>query len=198
MKKNSATSATSDVNYIFLSYVLEYLPVGVVGLLIALVFAASMSSTSSELNALASTTLIDIYKRNFRTNKTDAHYLSASKWFTAGWGIYAILVAQLSTNLGSLIEAVNKLGSYFYGTILGIFILAFLFKRIKGSTAFYSALIAEIGVILCAVFTPVSFLWYNVIGAILVVIVAHLIQLSISSSPPSPASNQPQLFPLPL
>lgn len=178
MEKNDPSAATEDVNYIFLSYVLEYMPHGIVGLLIALIFAASMSSTSSELNALASTSVIDIYKRNFRTNKTDAHYLSASKWFTVGWGIYAILVAQLSTNLGSLIEAVNKLGSYFYGTILGIFIIAFLFKRITGSTPFYAAIIAEVGVVLCAVFTPISFLWYNVIGALLVIIIAHLLHFA--------------------
>jgi Na+/proline symporter len=166
-----------DVNYIFLSYVLTYLPHGIIGLLIAVIMAASMSSTSSELNALASTTIIDVYRRNFGKNKTDNHFYNASKVATVIWGIYAIIVACLAINIGSLIEAVNKLGSYFYGTILGIFLVAFFFRKIKGGTAFYAALLAEIAVILSAIYTPVSFLWYNVIGALAVVLIAHILHL---------------------
>jgi solute:Na+ symporter, SSS family len=177
MLKNDPGANVSDVNYIFLSYVLNYLPHGIIGLLIAVIMAASMSSTSSELNALASTTIIDIYRRNFGKNKTDRHFYHASKVATVIWGIYAIIVANLAINLGSLIEAVNKLGSYFYGTILGIFLVAFFFRKIKGGTAFYAALLAEIIVILSALYTPVTFLWYNVIGAVGVVVIAHLLDL---------------------
>lgn len=176
MLKNDPGANVKDVNYIFLSYVLTYLPHGIIGLLIAVIMAASMSSTSSELNALASTTIIDIYKRNYGKNKTDRHFYNASRIATVFWGIYAIVVANLAINLGSLIEAVNKLGSYFYGTILGIFLVAFFFKKIKGGTAFYAALIAEIIVILSALYTPVSFLWFNVIGAVAVILIAHLLQ----------------------
>ena len=174
MLKNDPGANVRDVNYIFLSYVLTYLPHGIIGLLIAVIMAASMSSTSSELNALASTTIIDIYRRNFGKNKTDNHFYRASKVATVIWGIYAIIVACLAINLGSLIEAVNKLGSYFYGTILGIFLVAFFFRKIKGGTAFYAALLAEILVILSAIYTPISFLWYNVIGALAVIIIAHI------------------------
>lgn len=177
MLRNDPGANVRDVNYIFLSYVLNYLPHGIIGLLIAVIMAASMSSTSSELNALASTTIIDIYRRNFGKNKTDRHFYHASKVATVIWGIYAIIVACLAINLGSLIEAVNKLGSYFYGTILGIFLVAFFFRKIKGGTAFYAALLAEIIVILSALYTPVSFLWYNVIGAVAVVLIAHLLHI---------------------
>ena len=127
MKQNDSAAETNDTNYIFLSFVMRFLPAGLIGLLIAVIFSASMSSTSSELNALASTTVVDIYKRMFRPEGSDQHYLKVSKFATVLWGIYAILVAMFANQMGSLIEAVNKLGSLFYGTILGIFVVAFYF-----------------------------------------------------------------------
>jgi Na+/proline symporter len=137
-------------------------------LLIAVIFAASMSSTSSELNALASTTIVDIYKRSLVKKRGPLHYLRASRWATIVWGIFAIGVAEFANRLGSLIEAVNILGSLFYGTILGIFLTGFYLKKVKGDAVFYSALFAEAVVIWCYNFTGIGFLWYNVIGCLLV------------------------------
>ncbi len=175
MEKNDSKANTNDTNYVFLYFVMNYLPAGLIGLLIAVIFAASMSSTSSELNALASTTIIDIYKRSIKTNGSETHYLNASKMATVLWGVYAIMVAMFANKLGSLIEAVNKLGSYFYGTILGIFLVAFFVKSVKGSATFYAALISEAIVIYCALNTSISFLWYNVIGAVMVILFAIII-----------------------
>ena len=129
MKKNDPLAETNDTNYIFLSFVTRYLPAGLIGLLIAVIFSASMSSTASELNALASTTVIDIVKRFSKKEKSEKEYLGTSRWVTVFWGLYAILVAMFANQLGSLIEAVNKLGSLFYGTILGIFVVAFYLKK---------------------------------------------------------------------
>jgi Na+/proline symporter len=136
--------------------------------LIAVIFAASMSSTSSELNALASTSIVDIYKRSLAKDKSETHYLTASKWATVIWGVYAIGVAQFASQLGSLIEAVNVLGSLFYGTILGIFLTGFYIKRVDGLSVFLAAIIAEVVVIWCYNYTDISFLWYNLVGCVLV------------------------------
>ncbi|MCJ7679535.1 MAG: sodium:solute symporter, partial [Candidatus Aminicenantes bacterium] len=135
--------------------------------------SASMSSTAAELNALASVTIIDIYKRIFRKNASDRHYLLASKVATVIWGIYAINFALFANRLGSLIEAVNILGSLFYGTILGIFVVAFLFKRIGGNATFFAALISESVVLCCYIFTDIPYLWYNVIGPVVIIVMAH-------------------------
>jgi SSS family solute:Na+ symporter len=170
IRKHSANENIGDTNYIFLSFVLKYMPVGLLGLIIAAIVAASMSSTSSELNALASTTVVDIYKRMMKTEASDRHYLTASKLLTVGWGIFAIIFAQYANRLGTLVEAVNILGSLFYGTILGIFLVSFYLKFVRGGAAFYAAILAEIGVILCYLFTRISYLWYNVVGCLLVVI----------------------------
>jgi Na+/proline symporter len=164
MQKNNPLMDPQDTNYIFLAFVTKYLPVGLVGLIIAVIFAASMSSTSSELNALASTTIVDIYKRVIKKEGSDRHYLIASKLATVFWGIYAILLAQYASRLGSLIEAVNILGSLFYGTILGIFLVAFYLKSVRGTATFYAAIAAELAVAYCFIFTDISFLWYNAIG----------------------------------
>ncbi len=170
LKKNG--SDTNDSNYVFLTFVTRYLPAGVVGLLIAVVFAASMGSTSSALNSLASTTVVDIYKRTINKTASDKHYLLASKAFTVFWGVYSIVVAQYANRLGNLLEAVNQLGSLFYGAILGIFLVAFYLKSVKGSSTFYAALITEVIVLLCFYFTNIAFLWYNVIGCLLVVVIS--------------------------
>lgn len=170
MKANDPKAETNDTNYIFLRYVIDYLPHGLIGLLIAVIFAASMQSKSAELNALASCTMVDIYKRSFVKNASDAHYLKASKWATALWGVYAIGVAMFANKLGSLIEAVNVLGSLFYGTILGIFLVAFMFKQIKGASAFYAAILAEGLVLYMYFYTDISFLWFNLFGSALVIV----------------------------
>ncbi|HRH65782.1 MAG TPA: sodium:solute symporter [Bacteroidia bacterium] len=175
MKKNDETAETNDTNYVFLSFVMRFLPAGLIGLLIAVIFSASMSSTSSELNALASTTVVDIYKRMFKQEGSDRHYLVVSRITTVLWGIYAILVAMFANQMGSLIEAVNKLGSLFYGTILGIFVVAFYFKRVKGAFVFYAALVAEAVVLYCFWIELTAFLWLNLIGCAAVVFISLIL-----------------------
>ena len=173
IKRNNPNADTNDTNYIFITYIVNYLPIGLIGLLLAAIIAASMSSTSAELNSLASTSLIDIYKRLINKNGSDAHYLKFSKYATVGWGIYAIIFALLASELGSLIEAVNILGSLVYGTILGIFLIAFYTKKISGNSVFISAIIAEAVVLYCFIFTSIPFLWYNVIGCLIVLILSY-------------------------
>jgi solute:Na+ symporter, SSS family len=176
MKTNDPGMDVSDINYIFLTFVTDFLPVGIVGLVIAMVFAASMSSTSSELNALASTFIVDIYKRLIKRAGSERHYLIASKLATVFWGLFAIWFANFVSGLGSLIEAVNILGSLFYGTILGIFLTAFYFKPIRGGATFFAAIIGELVVLSCYFLkVAISFLWYNVIGCVLVIFLAHLL-----------------------
>lgn len=174
IKKSDPSADTNDTNYIFLSFIINFLPIGFVGLLIAAILSASMSSTSAELNALASTTVIDFYKRLIKKDAGDFHYLQVSKIATIFWGIYAILFALFAKELGSLIEAVNILGSLVYGTILGIFLTAFYTKQVTGTSTFLSAILAELIVIYCYLFTEIPFLWYNVIGCLIVVIGAFL------------------------
>ena len=177
IKKVNPDAETNDTNYIFLSFIINSLPVGIIGLLIAAILSASMSSTSAELNALASTSIIDFYKRLFKKNASENHYLKASKMATIFWGFYAILFALFAQHLGSLIEAVNILGSLVYGTILGIFLTAFYLKKISGTPTFIAAIAAECSVLYCYFFTDIPFLWYNVIGCVLVIIVSIFISL---------------------
>ena len=174
IKKANPNTDTNDINYIFLSFVINFLPAGLVGLILASILSASMSSSSAELNALASVTIVDIYKRTFKKKASDRHYLVASKLATVFWGIYAISFALFVNRLGSLIEAVNILGSLFYGTILGIFIIAFCFKNIGGNATFIAALIAELTVLACFFFTEIPYLWYLVIGPVVLIILAHM------------------------
>jgi len=174
IKKANPNADTNDINYVFLSFVINFLPVGLIGLILASILSASMSSSSAELNALASVTVIDIYKRAFKKKASDRHYLIASKLATVFWGIYAVSFALFANRLGSLIEAVNILGSLFYGTILGIFILAFGFKSIGGNATFIAALIAELAVLACFFFTEIPYLWFNVIGCVVLIALAHL------------------------
>ena len=169
IKEANSDADTSDTNYIFITYIVNFLPVGLIGLVLAAILSASMSSTSAELNALASTTVIDFYKRMIKKDGTDEQYLRASKISTVLWGMYAVLFALFASQLGSLVEAVNILGSLVYGTILGIFLVAFYFKRVSGNATFYSAIFAELVVLYCYFFTAIPFLWFNVIGCVLVV-----------------------------
>lgn len=169
IKQANPAADGNDTNYIFLTYVLKFFPAGLLGLLIAVMFAASMSSTSSELNALAGTFIIDVYKRTLNKKASDKHYLHAAKIATFCWGLFAIGVAMFANKLGSLIEAVNQLGSLFYGTILGIFITGFYIKYIKGSAVFYAALATQTIIFLLNMYSNIGFLWYNLIGCALVV-----------------------------
>lgn len=182
IKKSDPAADTNDTNYIFLSFIINFLPIGIVGLLLAAILSASMSSTSAELNALASTTVIDFYKRLIKKDGEDHHYLKVSKIATVFWGIYAILFAILAKELGSLIEAVNILGSLVYGTILGIFLTAFYLKKVQGTPTFLAAILAELIVLYCYFFTEIPFLWYNLIGCLVVVIGALLLNMVIMSS----------------
>ncbi|MFB3057615.1 MAG: sodium:solute symporter [Ignavibacteriaceae bacterium] len=175
IKETNPDADTNDTNFIFITYITTFLPIGLIGLVLAAILSASMSSTSAELNALASTTVIDIYKRMIKKDAADSHYLKVSKLSTILWGIYAIVFALFASQLGSLVEAVNILGSLVYGTILGIFLVAFYFKKIGGNASFYAALVAELVVLYCYLFTDIPFLWYNVIGCLLVIILALIL-----------------------
>jgi Na+/proline symporter len=165
----------SDTNYVFLSFVVRYLPAGLVGLVLAAIFAASMSSTSAELNALASTTVVDVYQRFLRPGASPGHLLAVSRAATVLWGGFAILFASYASRLGSLIEAVNILGSLVYGTILGIFLTAFYLPRVGGTAVFAGAMVAEAVVLALFRWSPISFLWYNVAGCLVVVAVAAVL-----------------------
>ena len=170
-----------DSDYVFITFVMKYLPHGIIGLLIAVIFSAAMSSTSSELNALGSTTVIDFYKRMVNDSASDAHYLFMSRLFTVFWGVLALLFAVFATQLDNLIQAVNILGSVFYGPILGIFIVAFGVKYVKANAVFVATLISE-GIIVWLYFLSragklgITYLWFNPIGALLVVAIAVLLQ----------------------
>jgi len=164
-----------DTNYIFLSFVTRYLPAGIVGLIIAVIFSAAMSSTSGEINSLATVTVIDIYRRHVHKNGSDRHYLMASRFATLFWGIYAVGFAQFGRNFGALIEAVNIVGSLFYGGLLGVFVLAFFFKSVGANGAFFGVLAGEAAIFAANLFTRISFLWYNVVGCLVVIIVGVLV-----------------------
>jgi Na+/proline symporter len=151
---------------------MHYLPVGVVGLVLAVIFTASMSSSSGEINSLATVTVIDIYKRHFNQNATDHHYLNASRAATVFWGAFATIFATFAYNFGALIEAVNQVGSLFYGGLLGVFVLAFFAKQVRGTAAFYGVIAGELAIFATARFTSIKFLWYNVIGSLVVIAVA--------------------------
>jgi Na+/proline symporter len=161
-----------DTNYIFLSFVTRYLPSGIVGLVIAVILAATMSSSSGEINSLATVSVVDIYRRHFRKDAADHHYVTASRIATAFWGAYAVAFAGFGNRLGSLIEAVNWVGSLFYGSLLGVFALAFFFKRVRGTAAFCGVLAGEAAIFAAFLFTHISFLWYNVIGCLVVIATA--------------------------
>jgi Na+/proline symporter len=176
VERATSAAARNDADYVFLTFVFGYLPPGLVGLVIAVIFAASMSSISAALNSLASCTVVDFYERLKRTSDDSAAAVRASRISTLAWGLFSITIAGYARYLGNLIEAVNILGSLFYGVILGIFVCALYLRRIKSTSLFYGALIAQVGVIALYVLqVPVSFLWYNVVGCILVPVSALLL-----------------------
>src|SRR5665213_1944115 len=164
-----------DTNYIFLSFVTNYLPVGVVGLIVAVIFTAAMSSTSGEINSLAAVTVIDLYQRHVRKHASDGHYLMVSRIATVFWGVYAVIFAQYGSSFGALIEAVNIIGSLFYGGLLGVFVLAFFFKSVGSNGAFLGVLAGEAAIFAAYLFTKISYLWYNVVGCVVVIVVAVLV-----------------------
>jgi SSS family transporter len=191
IKANNAEANVKDTDYVFISYVLNYMPIGVIGLLLAMIFSAAWSSTSSELNALSTTVVVDVYRRVFVKDAGDRHYLRMSKWFTVMWGGIALAFAMLAQQFENLIQAVNIIGSLFYGVILGVFLSAFFLKRVSGRAVFTAAIIAEMLVI--AIFMAneyqwqvivwgrvwkiqIAYLWLNLIGCALVMLFASLFQ----------------------
>ncbi len=166
-----------DVSYVFPTFITTHLPMGLVGLMIAAIFAAAMSASGGELNALATATIIDFYRRHFVKEASDAHYLRVSKLATIGWGLFACVVAMYAANQGSLIEVVNRYGSFFYGSLLGVFILAILTKRATARGAFWGMLAGLAVVLIVAFTTPIAFLWHNVIGAAVVYVVGMTISV---------------------
>ncbi|MBE9601817.1 sodium:solute symporter [Pedobacter sp. MC2016-24] len=183
MVKNDKDANTDDNNYVFLSFVTQYLPKGLVGLLIAIIFLASMGSTASALNSLASTTVIDIYKRLIKKDGSDQQYLQASRLATVFWGIVCIAMALYASKIGNLLEAVNILGSYIYGTILGVFLVAFYVRHVNGRAVFFAAIAAEIVIVIMGKLEFVAYLWLNVIGCVLVVLLAIGIQKILDLAP---------------
>lgn len=191
--KSDPTFKVKDTNYVFLNFVMKYLPVGIIGLIIALIFSAAMSSTSGELNALATTTFVDFYNRLRKKESSEKEQLRASKWLTVLWGMLAIGFALVADLFDNLIEMVNLLGSLFYGTILGIFLVAFFIKWVKGNAIFWSAILAEAFVLMLHFgkvydipffnLFEIEYLWYNVIGSVLVIVFALIMTLFTTSSP---------------
>ena len=178
LKKKYPEIENNDKDYVFINYVIDYLPTGLVGLLLAVIFSAAMSSTASELNALASTTLIDLYKTS-KENKSEKHYLKMSKLFVIVWGTIAVIFALTGNLFENLIQLVNIIGSLFYGTILGIFLTGFFLKKINSQSVFYAAIVSEIIVITIYFIDVFGFLWLNVIGTLLTILFAWINKLII-------------------
>ena len=185
IKKADEAAETNDKDYVFIHFILHNLPKGLIGLLLAVILSAAMSSTASELNALGTITALDLYKRNHIKEETDAHYVKASKWFTFAWGIVAIAIANVANLFDNLIQLVNIIGSIFYGNVLGIFLLAFFFKFVKGNAVFFAAVLTQ--VIVCVVYyylihiypsgeEKLGYLWLNFIGAALVIVFAFIFE----------------------
>jgi uncharacterized sodium:solute symporter family permease YidK len=186
IKKAVPAADNNDTNYIFLRFVVDYMPVGLVGLLIAIIFLAAWGSIAAALNSLASCTMIDFHQRFRKGNVAESEEAicereyRTSRWYTLAWGIFSIIVAQFANRMGSLIEAVNVLGSLFYGVILGIFLVAFYLKKVGGKAVFWSAVISEVAVVVLFLLNQyeiigLSFLWLNVAGALFVVLLALLL-----------------------
>ena len=176
-KDAAKDTQTNDRDYMFIRFILNNLPVGLIGLLLAVILSAAMSSTASEINALATITSIDIYGRNQKEDKGDAHMIKMTKWFTLGWGIIAITIACFANLAENLIQLVNIIGSIFYGNVLGIFLLAFFFKHIKGNAVFSGALITQATVVMGWWLDWMPYLWLNLFGCVVVIFLAHALQL---------------------
>ena len=183
LKKALPGDDANDTNFIFLRFVVDNLPKGLVGLLIAVIFLAAWGSIAAALNSLASCTVVDFHKKFINTNCSEIKDYSISRWYTFGWGVFSIIVAMFAHNIGnSLIEAVNILGSLFYGVILGIFLVAFWIKYIGGNAVFVAAVLSEILIFIIYKLDVISFLWLNVIGALLVILLSLMLQPFLSIS----------------
>ena len=183
ISKADSKSETNDKDYVFIHFILHYLPKGLIGLLLAVILSAAMSSTASGINALASTTAIDIYKRNLKGERSEKHYVNATKFFTVLWGIIAILFACVGTLFENLIQLVNIIGSIFYGTVLGIFLVGFYVKYVKAKAIFWGAVISQLTIFYIYYLDVVSFLWLNFIGAMLTLVLSILLQTLFRKDP---------------
>jgi Na+/proline symporter len=179
IKTTNENKSFNDVNYVFPTFIIANMPAGVIGLIIAAIFAAAMSSISAELNSLATATVIDFYRRHFKPEATDTHYVFAGRVATFFWGIFACIVAMYSTSLGSLIEVVNTFGSFFYGSLLGVFVLAIAVRRARARGAFFGLLFGIVSVWISSRYLDIAFLWFNVIGCFATVIAGYLISLTV-------------------
>ena len=178
--KKTSNEGFNDVNYVFPTFVISNMPMGVIGLIIAAIFAAAMSSIAAELNSLATATTIDFYRRLYAPDASDEKTVRVGKLATLGWGLFACVVAIYATNLGSLIEVVNKFGSFFYGSLLGVFVLAIVVKRARARGAFFGLLFGIASVWIASLYTNIEFLWFNVIGCLVTVLAGYLISLTVN------------------
>ena len=176
ISKENSKIEVNDRDYIFLYFIINYLPSGLIGLLLAVIISAAMSSTASELNALSATTVVDIYKRNQTKKRSKKHYVYASKWFTLMWGVIAIMFANFGTLFENLIQLVNIIGSIFYGTILGIFLVAFFSKKINGNNIFWAACTSQVLIFIIYGFTEIGYLWLNFFGAFMTTIISIVLK----------------------
>ena len=176
IKKADPNVESNDKDYVFLHFILNNLPRGLIGLLLAVILSAAMSSTASELNALASTTALDLYRRNVKGERSDTHYVKAAKWFTLLWGVIAITIACFANLFDNLIQLVNIIGSIFYGNVLGIFLLAFFVKFVKGNAVFIAAIITQVFIIIIWYIDWLPYLWLNLVGCAVVMFLAMLLQ----------------------
>ena len=186
ISKADVKAETNDKDYVFIYFILNYLPKGMIGLLLAVILSAAMSSSASGLNALASTTTIDIYRRNLKTQRSDKHFVNATRYFTLLWGMIALFFALFATLFDNLIQLVNIVGSIFYGTVLGIFLVGFYIKFVKAKSIFWTAILVQILVIFIYYFAihvqpkgqeKLSYLWLNFIGALLTVMISSFVQV---------------------
>jgi len=187
LEQAGADPKSKESDYVFITFILQQMPHGVVGLLIAVILCATMSATAAALNALGSTTAIDFYRPLIRPNASDHHYVVAAKALTAAWGLIAIAVASFANLVENLIEAGNILGSIFYGSILGLFLAAFFIRRVTGSAAFFAALLAQALVFVLFATTNIGYLWYNFIGCAAVLILSPVLQQTIFRGTAAPA-----------
>ncbi len=176
IKESGILVESNDTNYVFIRFVMDHMPHGLIGLLIAVIFLAAWGSIAAALNALSSATLIDFHKQYIKSDTTEQEEFSLSRMYTLFWGIFCIIFAQFATNLGSLIEAVNILGSWFYGVMLGIFLVAFYLKWVGGNAVFIAAILGELLVLAMYAFTDIGWLWLNVIGALAVVVLSIVLE----------------------
>ena len=183
LEQAGANPKSKDSDYVFITFVLQHLPHGVVGLLVAVIFCATMSATSAVLNALGSTTVVDFYKV-FHRDASDHHYVVATRWLTLGWGIVTIAVASFCSLVENLIEAGNILASVFYGSILGLFLVAFFLRNVRGSAVFFGAILAQTMVLVLFLTTNVGYLWYNLIGCVAVLLFAWILQATVFRNSP--------------